>query len=55
MNFDSKKWWEKKLFLQNQNINVIYPKEENEFTVPNDQKKGDYYMNLFLSKLTSRH
>ena len=38
MNFDSKKWLKEKLFLWNQSINVIYPIEENEFMVPNNEK-----------------
>ena len=52
MNFDSKKWWEEKFFLQNQSINVIYPNKKNEFM--NHEMKRDYYMNMFLSKLTNK-
>ena len=48
-----KKRWEEKLFLWNQSINVIYPNEENEFMIHNHAKKGDYYVNLCLSKLTN--
>ena len=39
MKFDSKKWWEEKLFLWIQSIDVIYPNEENRFMVPNYEKK----------------
>ena len=53
MNFDSKKWWEEKLFIRNQNINVIYPNEDNEIMIHNHEKKRDYYVNSFLSKLTN--
>ena len=45
MNFDSKKWLEEKLFLQNKSINIIYPNKDNEFMIHNHEKKGDYYMN----------
>ena len=51
MNFDSKKWWEVKFFLWNQSINIINPKEENVFMMPNHEKKGDYYVNPCLSQL----
>ena len=53
MNINSKKWWKKKLFLWNQSINVIYPKEENKFVVPNHENKRDYYVNPCLFKLTN--
>ena len=53
-NFDSKKWSEEKLFLWNQSINVIYPNEKNEFIIPNHGKKGDYYVNPYLSKLKNK-
>ena len=39
-----------KLFLWNQSINVIYPNKKNEFMVPHHEKKGDYYVNLYLSQ-----
>ena len=42
--FDSKKWVEENVFLLNENINVIYANEENEFIVPNIEKKGNYYV-----------
>ena len=42
---------ETKFFLGNQSINVIYPDEENEFMVPNQEKKEDYYVNPCLSQL----
>ena len=42
MNFNSKQWWKEKLFLWNKSINVICPNEENEFMVPNHEKKGYY-------------
>ena len=54
MNFNLKKWWKKKLFLWNQNINVIYPNEENEFMAPNHEKKGDYYLNPFFYQLRNK-
>ena len=41
----------KKSFSYETDINVIYPNEDNEFMVPNHEKKGDYYMNLCLSQL----
>ena len=43
---------EKKLFLWNQSINVIYPNEENVFMVPNREIKRDYYIHPCLSQLT---
>ena len=52
-NFDSKKWWKKKLFFWNQSINVVYPNKGNGFMVPNHEMKGHDYMNLCLSKLTN--
>ena len=39
MNFDSRKWLKAKLFFWIESINVIYPNEENEFMVPNHEKK----------------
>ena len=50
MDFDSKKWLEEKLLIENQKINVIYPNEENEFMVPNHEMKGDYFKNPCLSQ-----
>ena len=50
-NFDSKKWCKEKFFLLNQSINVIYPSVENEFMVPNLEKKRDYYVNQCLPQL----
>ena len=32
----------------------IYPNEGNVFMVPNDEKNGGYYANLFLSQLTEK-
>ena len=32
---------------------AIYPYKKNEFMVPYHEKKGDYYVNLYLSKLTN--
>ena len=52
MKFDSKEWWEVKFFLRNQSINIIYPNVENVFVVPNQQKKGDYRVNLCYSQFT---
>ena len=54
MNLDSKKWSKEKLFLSNQSIDVIYPNEENEFMIPNHEKKVHYYVNPRLSKLTNK-
>ena len=51
MNFDSKKWWTEKLFIQHQSINVVHPNEETDFMIPNHEMKGDYYVNPFLSEL----
>ena len=52
MNFDSKnKWWKQKLFMQDQNINILYPNEKNMIIVPNHKKNGDYYKNPCLSNL----
>ena len=39
------------LFLLNQNINVINPKDENVFMMPNHEKKGDYYVKRYLTQL----
>ena len=50
-NFDYKKWRKEKLLLWNQSINVIYPNKENEFKVPNQEKKWNYYKNPCLSPL----
>ena len=52
MNFNSKEWWKEKLFLWNQSINAIYPKEENKLMVPNLEKKENYYVNPCLSWMT---
>ena len=41
-NYDLRKKWEGKLFL-NQNINILYPNEENMFTMPNHKENRDYY------------
>ena len=49
-------WWtfilmkkvEKKLLLQNQSINMLYPYEKNVCIVPNNEKNGDYYQNPCL-------
>ena len=54
MNFDSKKMVKGKAFLMNQSINVIYPKEDNVFMVPNHEWKGDYYMYRRLSQLKDK-
>ena len=52
-NFDSKKWGEEKHYLWNQSINAIYPNKGNEFMIQNHEKKGDYYVNPRLPKLTN--
>ena len=51
MNFVSRKWLEEKLFSQNQSINVIYSKVDNQFIVPNHENKGDHYVNEYLAQL----
>ena len=51
-NFNSKKWLKVKFFLWSRTINIIYPNEENVLMLPNNEKKGDYYMNPYLSQLT---
>ena len=37
------------VFLWKQSPNIIYPNKENMLMVPNNEKKGDYYVNLCLS------
>ena len=44
---------EREAFLMKPKINVIHPKGENEFIVPNIKKNGDYYVNPCLSQLTN--
>ena len=39
ININSKKWHKEEFFIWNLSINVIYPNEEIEFTVPNHEKK----------------
>ena len=39
---------EGKAFLMRPKHQFIYPKEENEFTIPNHEKKKDNYRNLCL-------
>ena len=46
---------ERKAFLWNQSINIIYPNKENVVMVPNLEKKGVYYVNPCLSQLTDEH
>ena len=43
-NFDFEKWLKEKPCLWSQSINAIYTNKENEFMVPNNEKKGDYYV-----------
>ena len=38
---------ERKLFLPNQNVNIVYPNEVNVIVVPNSKNNGDYYENPF--------
>ena len=54
MNFESKKWWEVK-FSYKTKASIHYPNEENEFMVPNDEKKKDYCVNPCLSQLIDEH
>ena len=42
---------ERDVFLWNQGINIIYPKDENVIIVPNHENKRDYYVNPCLSQL----
>ena len=42
----------KKLFLQIQNINIMYPNEVNMIIVPNNKKNRDYYGYPWLSHFT---
>ena len=46
---------EKVVFPLKPNFNIIYPNEENVFTVPNHKKKGDCYVNPCLSQSTNEH
>ena len=46
---------EKKVFLMKPKHQFIYPNEENVFMVPNREMKGDYNVNLCLSKLENEH
>ena len=41
---------EKEVFFMKPSINIVYPNKENVFMMPNHEKKGDYYVNLYLSK-----
>ena len=54
MNFDSKKMLGKEVFLKKPKHQFIYPIEENEFMVPNHEKRGDYYVTPCLSQLTDK-
>ena len=45
---------EREVFLWNQSTNIIYPNEENVFLVPNHDKKGDYYVNPYLSQMEDK-
>ena len=40
---------EREVFLMNPTHQFIYPNEEKEFVVPNHWKRGDYYVNPYLS------
>ena len=42
-----RKMVKRKALQKNQSVNVIYHNEEN------DEKKGDYYVNPYLSQLTN--
>ena len=44
---------EGKAFLTKPKHPFTYPNEQKKFIVPNYEKKGDYYMNPCLSKLTN--
>ena len=46
---------ERDVFFWNQRLNIIYPNEENVLMVPNHKRKGDYYVNLCLSKSMNEH
>ena len=46
---------EKDVFFCKQSLDIIYPNEENAFTMTNHERKGDYFVNPCLSKLTNEH
>ena len=52
--FSKRKWWKKKLFLQNQLMHIVYPNEENMFMAPFNKGIGDYYKNTCLSLLMNK-
>ena len=43
------------VFLRNQSMNIVYPNEGNVFMEPNREKKGDCYVNSYLSKSMNEH
>ena len=53
-NFNFKKMVEGKAFLLSSNVNVIYPNKDNVFTVPNHEKKRDYYLHPCISELMDK-
>ena len=55
MNINSKNHRKRSFFLWIQSINIIYHNEENLFVVPNHENKGDYNVNLCLSKSIDEH
>ena len=52
MNFNNKENRKEKLFLPNQSINIVYPKEVNMIVMPNTKKNRDYYKYPSLSQFT---
>ena len=51
MNFNFMENVDKKLFLTNQSINIMYPNKENMIVIPNNKRNKDYYENPSLSDL----
>ena len=43
-----------KVFLMKLGHQIIYPSKENAFMVPNQEKKGDFYMNLYVPYLIEK-
>ena len=48
------KWWNEKLFVQIQSINIVYPNVESMIVVPNHKKNVDYYDNQGLTHLMDK-
>ena len=46
---------ERKAFLPNQNVNIVYPNKKTMIVVPNNKKNGDFYEYLSLSQFMEEH